>query len=145
MRRFDELDSTPVLPLSGSSHTYSRQLGIPYNTYLGSYLLTMVCGAGWYFSVSNNLATERWSAPKQFFVAPFDNQSLAQGDEYDWHLALVSPDQRRGRSPIEPVTRSSRAAGFRTRPFTCSGVERSPSSSGLRAVDPAADRRGAAR
>jgi hypothetical protein len=91
-------DSTPPVPLAGSSCVFPRQPGVSFNAHLNRYLLTMVCGAGWYFSLATDLTKQDWSVPAQFFAAPYDNQSLLPGDEYDWHAALVTPGQPSGQS-----------------------------------------------
>jgi hypothetical protein len=91
-------DSAPILPITDSACVFPRQPGITFNTYLNTYVLTMICGSGWFFSTSSDLSTEVWSTPTQFFSAPFDNQTLEAGNEYDWHLALVSTDQPSGQT-----------------------------------------------
>jgi hypothetical protein len=91
-------DSTPIVPIAGTPCVFPRQPGISFNSYLKQYLLTMVCGAGWFFSLTSDLAAEAWSPPVQFFSAPVDNQRLQPGDEYDWHFALVTPGQTSGQT-----------------------------------------------
>lgn len=82
---------TPIVaasPLSGCTPP-ERQAGITYNDFLGLYLLTMTCDQGWYFSTSSDLVT--WSEPVQFYQAPFPNNTLADGQEFDWYPTLYSP------------------------------------------------------
>ena len=133
--------STSVVQTAGTNCVTPRQPGISYNVYLKQYLLTFVCGAGWYFETSPDLSTEVWSVPTQFFVAPFDNNNLQTGNEYDWHYALVTPGQPSGATTDRRATSSGRAAVIRTRRSTCSGGKPSRSA----AARPARRRFGAER
>jgi hypothetical protein len=84
-------NSSPVVPLPDPACAPERQAGISYNTYLASYLLTFVCDTGWFFTTSTDLV--HWSAPIQFFSAPFSNNNLVKGEQFDWYPALFTPGQ----------------------------------------------------
>jgi hypothetical protein len=91
-------DASPIVTIAGNTCVFPRQPGVTYSPDAQQYLLTYICGAGWFFSTASSLDSQVWSLPAQFFTAPFDNQSLQTGNEYDWHLALVSAGQPSGQS-----------------------------------------------
>jgi hypothetical protein len=86
-----------VRPISSPTHPYcvqpEREPGISYNTFLGYYLLTMVCdyfgtvsfGPRWFTSTSPDLVT--WSDP-----VPIPDITPSDFTFFDWHPTLVSTD-----------------------------------------------------
>lgn len=84
-------NSSAIVPLPNAACAPERQAGISYNTFLASYLLTYVCDSGWFFVTSTDLI--HWSAPSMFFSAPFSNNNLQTGQQFDWYPTLFTPGQ----------------------------------------------------